>query len=491
MVSAVTSFMGAKSNEFIGIEFNSGNLRLCLLKVQPVRKEVFALIEKSVQGLKEEEILNFIRKALAKFNLKSPKVIFIIPSEQVITKNIELPSKDPKEISDIVNLQASRHTPYGREEIAIDYINIGLTNKSYTKILLVIVNRDVVRKNFDILKKCGLEPEKITFASETITKAYVRYLKLEKEQVPVCTIHIDTAFSICNISLRDNLLFVRSIPIGIQHLTVEKERQQERFIQEIKQSLEMYKNENIDSLPSRIIITGAISEIKDMALLVNNTFKIPTDNVFYQNTFSFSEEALSSCESSKLSSFLGVISAAVSIDESKINLVPEEAKIRRRFEDRSREMIKTGALFLCIFIISCLWLLLKIYTKNTFMTQIDKKFEEIHKNAEVIEKDYQRVRIIRNNFSHRGHSIEVLGEFYKLLPDNIKITEVRFDKQKSFSFKGTAESMTDIFNFVEDLNKSNVFKESRTPFTSKRKEKDRDVTDFQIVTSFTQEAIEE
>jgi Tfp pilus assembly PilM family ATPase/Tfp pilus assembly protein PilN len=479
--------IGAKQQDVVGVEFGAGTLRICVIRDVASKKEVVALADKDAQNLKDEDIVLFIRKVISGSGVKNPQVACVVPSHLAITKNIELPSQNPTEIQDIINLQASRHTPYGREEIAIDHITIGITSKSYTKVLLVIVNRDVVRKNFEILKKCFLEPDKISFSSEVLGSVFTKCFSLDKENAPTSIVHVDTAFTVCTIVFRDKVIFVRSIPLGIQHLTVEKERQQEKFIEELKQSLELYKNENIASTCGRILITGATEEIQELAALVNDATKIPTENVNYSDCFSFTESAKQIVQNSKLSSFAGALSAACAFSDIKINLVPEEAKIKRALQERSKDLLKTGMLALGIFIVACSFLFSKIYIKSEYLKQLTAKSEILHKDSEVIARDFDRIKFIRNHLARRGQSIEALGEFYKLIPRKVKVSEIRFEKQKSFSCKGTAYSMTDIFSFVEDLNKSDIFKEAKTRYTSQRREDDKDVADFEIVATFTNE----
>jgi len=477
------SFMAAKSAETIAVEFTGAHLRLCIAKASAVKKEIVALIEKEVQSLEEEDLGHFIQQTLAKYGLKNPRTIYVIPSELVITKNIELPSRDQAEIKDIVDLQACRHTPYGREEIAIDYLTVGITAQNYTKILLVIVNRDVVRRNFEILRKAGIEPAKISFFSETMACSFNQCFKLAKEQAPVCIIHVDTAFTVCNVLGAGRIIFVRSIPIGIQHLTVEKEMQQERFAEEIKQSIEVYRNENIDDLPSRVLITGAVEGLKELGPLVNDALKIPAEIVSYAQCFSLSPESQISA-ASKLSSYLGVLSGAVCFDEIKINLVPEEARLKRLFEQRSKELIRTVSLLLSLIALICVVLLGKIYINSVYLQKINERFTALHQRAEVVERYFTRVKLIRSYLSQKGMALEVLDEFYKLLPKKIKVTEVVFDKGKTFRFKGTAYSAAEILSFAQELNRSEYFSEAKTRDISKRKDGNEEVADFEIIATF-------
>ena len=487
------SLIGGKSHDVVGIEFNGGNLRLSIIKALPSRKEVVVLLDKDIQNQQKAETAQLIRQVIFNSKVKNPRTICVIPSSLIITKNVELPSQDPREIEDIVNLQASRHTPYGREGIVVDYINMGVNQKNYTKILLVIVNRDVARDNFEILKKAGIEPDKISFTSESVGVSLTKILKLEKEQVPVGIIHIDSVSTDFNVLLKGKIIFSRSIPIGVQNLESERQQQWSRFIEEIRKSLEVYKNEDVGVAPERLIVCGIPDAALELSPFLSEALKIPAEALNYQERFSFASDLQQILKSSKSSSFLGVIGAAFGYDDIAINLIPEEAKLKRTFEQRSREMMKTGALLLSIFILSCTWLLSTIYFKDIYLAKINKRFEQIHKEAEIIEKDLSRVKLINEYISLRGQSVEVLGEFYVVLPDEIKVIEIMFDREKVFAFKikGTSSSMGAIWSLVESLNGSAYFKEAKTRYTSKRKEGKEDLNDFEIEARLSKESSEE
>ena len=125
------------------------------------KKEISGIFSKNINSLNDDEISKIIKQGFTELKIKNPKIICVITSQLAITKNIEIPSTDPQEIKEIINLQAGRHTPYAREEIIIDHINIGTYKNSYTKILLVIVARAAVKRHYEILAKIGLKPEKV------------------------------------------------------------------------------------------------------------------------------------------------------------------------------------------------------------------------------------------------------------------------------------------------------------------------------------------
>ena len=108
------------------------------MNVSPGRKEIVNLATHRIQDLSEEDVAKIIKETFKELQVTRPRVVGVIPSYLTITKNIEVPSRDSQEIREIINLQASRHTPYSREEIIIDYINIGAYKQNYTKVLLAV-----------------------------------------------------------------------------------------------------------------------------------------------------------------------------------------------------------------------------------------------------------------------------------------------------------------------------------------------------------------
>jgi len=131
--------------DVVCVSLSGDNLKLAYAKISPTRKELVDLVSYEIQGLSDEEITKSIQSSLTSLRLSSPEVIIIIPSHATIAKNIEIPSLSEEEIREIVDLQAGRHTPYSREEIIIDYINIGAYRENYTKILLIIVTSSAKR----------------------------------------------------------------------------------------------------------------------------------------------------------------------------------------------------------------------------------------------------------------------------------------------------------------------------------------------------------
>jgi len=475
-------FFSSREADVFILEFNSGNLRLAYIKGFRGKKEVVFLENKDIQTLSEEDSKEIVNSFLEKVKAESFYTICSIPPHLAISKNIEVPSLDPKEIDDIMNLQVTKHTPYSREEIIIDYVKLGVYQRSYTKVLLIIVPREVVRRQYQLLGKLGIEPYKVCFSSESIVKFFYKTLRQQQPKYPFIAVNIDSAFTDFTVSSQGNLIFVRSIPIGIQHLKTDSVRFREKFKEEMKKSLEVYKSEGIEKTPVRLVILGWEKIVKEELFpYLNSNLDLPVDFVFYPEQLPLSSQVKDIILASEHTSFLNVITSGLSFSDTQFNLIPEEVKLRRVFEEKSKEIVKMGVMVMAIFIFICLFFGGRLYLKMFYFHRLNEKFKSIHKEAEKVEGEFNKIQWLRRYLTKRGYSLEVLGEIYNYLPKKVKILEIGFDSQGTFSIKGTADNLGEIISFVEGLNKSSLFEEVKTTHTTKRKEDEKDVTDFELV----------
>ena len=166
----------------------------------------------------------------------------------------------------------------------------------------------------------------------------------------------------------------------------------------------------------------------------------------------------------------------------KVNLIPEEIKLRKSLEERGKELIKSGIFVLTIFVLVFSILMGKIYFKNTYLNNLKSKYKSLNQEAKKLEKDFEKIGLIRGFLLNRGYSVEVLSELYDVALFDLELNDIRFDDvTDKFTIKGTAESMATVFSFVDNMESSEYFKDVKTRYTTKRKDGLRDVTDFELI----------
>lgn len=471
--------MGLGNRELVGIDFSNNNLKVAYVKVSASKREVVSLLNRNISGLDDADISKVIRTCFDELKVKNPAIINNTPTHLAITKNIEIPSLDHREIKEIINLQADRHTPYSREEIITDYIDVGTYKQSYTKILLIIVARNIIKRQFEILAQAGLRLEKVLFAPEGMAWFTARLLKIETESSPISVVHIDEGFTDFTILFKNKPIFIRSIPIGAQHLIGERDKYGIKFTEELKRSLEAYQNESIEKSPNMLVLTGAIEELKYLVAILKGALNLPVKTTPYLNLL-ISQEALKNAQAAKGVSFLNVLTPLICREEAKINLIPEEIRLKRLLEERGKDLINTGILVLSIFILTFSILMAKVYFKAAYLKKLNTKYQTLEQEAQKFEKDFSRISLLRNYLSKRGYSLAVLTELHNIIPLDLGLNDIKFDEQDKFSIRGTAMAMSTVFSLVDNMEKSKYFRDVKTKYTSRRKDGLRDVTDFEI-----------
>ena len=479
-INKINPFSKFKSDEIVGIDISGNTLKLVHAHYAANKLQIRAVLTRAIAGASDDEIAKAIRSLYNELKGHAPHVINVLPPHVAITKNIEIPSTNPREIKEIINLQAGRHTPYAREEIVVDYIDIGTYRRSYTKILLIIVARSALKRQFSLLERAGIRLDKVLLGPEGLARASARLLKLDTAVLPSSVVHIDESFTDFTVIFKERVIFIRSIPIGAAHLAQERDKYQARFIEEIKKSLEAYQNEDIERTPQAIAVTGAVFDAGYLESPLSEALRLPVRITPYLNNLAVSSEIADAVAAASTVSFLGIIATLSRWKDAHVDLVPDEIRLRRAIEQRGRDLIKTGIFILAIFLLIFFILLSKIHFKSSYLDKLNSQFDAVNPQAQELEGDLSKVNLIKSYLVKRGFSLEVLTELYELVPLEIQLTDIRFDEQAKFSIRGTAESMSVVFGFVDSMEKSKYFKDVKTKYTTKRKEGLRDVTDFEI-----------
>ena len=470
---------GIKWLDLVGIDLSGANLKICHVKAFSSRKELAAAIVRNIGDLSEDETAKLLLGLVRELKLKNPRYVLCVASQLVITKNIEVPSVDPKEIREIINLQAGRHTPYSREEVIIDYIPIGIYKEHYTKVLLLIVNSSVIKKQFVILDKAGIKIDRAILAQEGLAAFSSKAFKFDLLS-STALIHLDDTATDFSIIFKNKVIFIRSIPIGRQHLVSDREKNMEKFLDEVKKSLDSYQVENIEKSPASIIVAGALAGVDNLDILLNEAVHIPVRTLEYLSSIPAAANVFGAQEKDRETSFLNVAAPLFALGECRTCLIPEEVKLKLALAQRGRDLMSTAVIILSVLVLSFMMMMTDVYFKNAYLKKLEDKYRNLSGESRKLEAEFKKTSQIRVYLTGRGSSVRVLTELYNLAPLNLALNYIKFEKDGKFIIRGTAESRSTIFSFVDSMEKSPYFKEVKNKNTTKRLEGTKEVTDFEI-----------
>jgi Tfp pilus assembly protein PilN len=471
-------FTAQKKKEIVVVSLSANSLKIGCLRSAGPKREIQGLFYRDITGVSEADVAKAALEAVVALKLKDPLFLTVIPSPVVITKNIEVPSTNPREIREIISLQAGRHTPYSREEVIVDHIDIGVYKKNYTKILMVIVTSKIIKKQIELLGKAGIAAERIFYAPEMIALAAGKALRLDTNTLPVALLHVDRDSSDFSVVYKARAVFVRSIPLGSLALSKDPEISNPKLCEEVKKSFEAYQAEDIEKNPKVLYLTGSIDKIEGPGL--EDLLKISIKPTPYMKNIALSREVIEYLSEDKGVSFFDVAASLAYAEDARVNLIPEEVKLKQILRKRGQDLLKMGILFLTILVLVFFMLLSNIYFKSAQVRILDEKLVKLDKQTSALEADFNKISLMREYFSGQGYALDVLGELIDQVPAEIELNEIRYDGKGSFSVKGIADSNSAVYGFVEALSKAAYFRDVRTRYTTKRKEAGQEIVDFEV-----------
>ena len=473
--------MSKKINDYICLSLGDDSLKIAQVKDLSKSCKVLNVVSKDVKGMSDVDLPKTVQSALSGFNTKKATVVCIVPLSMVTTKNIEVPSTNPEEIKSIVGLQAGRHTPFSRDEIQVGFVNIGVYKSNYSKILLVIANKSVIKNQLEVFEKAGIKIEKVLFAPEGMASLYSDALGLKDAATPSGIIDVDENSTNFVIAFRGISISSRSIPIGKAQLQSEGEDAINRLVDEMKMTLDLYANEDIEPSPSQYLITTDDEQTQAIGAALKEKLNWNVEIVPYVDNVKATGSVLKKIAKNYANvTFLDIISSAAIAQDVQVDLMPEEVLMQRSLEDQGRELLKVATAGFIILFLVALTLGLRIYFKTTYLNNLKTKYKANREEVMILEEDSKQTKIIQRYLAGRMVSLETIRELYYNIPDSVYLTNVFLDEDGSVSIQGVSEIASLVFNLGTTLKESVLFKSVEIKSTTSKKDRGKDVSAFEI-----------
>ena len=166
--------------------------------------------------------------------------------------------------------------------------------------------------------------------------------------------------------------------------------------------------------------------------------------------------------------------------------VPEELMLRRMLKDRGAEIAKLGVLLVSTLMVLSLIFVEKILVGVQRLQELDRQVAALAPAASEVERAKMRVRFSQQRLGGEITVLRLLDRLYRMVPEDVVLTEVHFEAGKELSVKGYSANMSRIFEFVTALEKLPIFGTVKTKSVAKRKSGNKEVADFLLACELTQ-----
>ena len=392
-----------------------------------------------------------LEELVKKYKIQPQEVFSCVPRYQVTARNLELPSTQPSEIKKIIDLQAVKQTPYAVDEIVFDYYLLKAHREGYSSVLLVVAHREVINTHLRTLEEMGLNPAHITLATQCSVHRLSAQLEGWNPEQIVAVLDVDVKHTDFFVFRGTNLLFTQNLSPNAERLAEDGPKWQEKLLEEISRSLQIYRSEEIAREPERLVLAGAVGGVRpvidrlaattglaviesESADLVRRFLKPPADPAW-----------------AKKLSFSAIAGLAFLPRAPFINLVPQEVIIKASILEKGRRLFMTGILSLSLFLVAISFFAQNYYRKQAYLKWLEDKLSVTQKSSEEVTSARRAIQEVIGLHESNLRLLEALVRLHEMVPKGIYFTEINLTKDNRFQIQGRAESMTSVFDFVNSL----------------------------------------
>ncbi len=428
----------------------------------------------------DQEIVEILNGFANQRSIPSQTLITVIPRRFAILKQLTFPSHVDEEIRKMIGFQLMQKVPYALEDLILDYIPIEKKPDGYTKALVVAIHKDVAYRYLNILNQAGLKSDRLILSSQGLVKWYFFAGRKGVSDLrgAVCLMNIDAINCEICFCYQQKLLFSRHISFGAQDIHPE---QIEAFAKQIDLSFKAYHKENLGPQLTKIVMVTAQSQVDLLQKKLEENYKLPVEIVLPTDQIPFDKGVnMARLTEHKWASAAAGLGILVGELKGEINFLPKEVHDTTRLRLRKRQWVKS----LFIFLLTCA-LGLSIFqvehlNKKKILEDIQKKIAEIKPEVNHAEQKIRAVQFVHDAFKNRVLVVDMLAEFYRFIPEDMKIGSIYLSEKKSLIIQGEASNQNSINSFQNNLVRSPLFKEVTLQYATKRMRFREEYTEFKI-----------
>lgn len=407
------------------------------------------------------DIAKLIARSIKQYKFSRLPVIACLPRQAVNVRMLELPSTDPHEIGDMVDLQVGKQTPYSKDEIVSDYKILGSGRSGYSRVMLVIVQRGALRQRFSVLEEAGIEVQRMSVSSEGLLN-WCRQSIGGSDKV-TAVLDIDSSYSDFAVVNRGMLVFTRSILVGANQLLEDYGTWKDKLTREIKQSFEMCHNESQGLSPARLVMSGAGVNIPDLKDFLGGQLGLTVEmrDSLKAAARIPSEPSLSTGEFREVS-LTAMIGVALAPENLEFNLVPDSILLRRGLIQKAKALTAFGILVMMLLVAASFYGTTKLYFKKDTLARISSELKDRDPAVKKVSKMLETIRICHERHDAKFTMVNLISEIHKMVPSSVTLELLGLDLEKEkaqVQLNGEGGSIEDVQMFVGSLEKSPLFKD--------------------------------
>lgn len=412
-------------------------------------------------------------KALGLGELAGEPVLLCLPRQAVNVRLFDLPSGDPQEIADMVDLQIARQTPYSRDEIVFDYRVFRSEKEGYTRIMLVIAQTGVVRQRYRLLEDAGLSVSLVATTTDGWLAALQEGKLTYSPRAAGATAFLDVDMASSDLVVLNQgvPLFSRSLSVGTNQWLGGDERLRDKAVQEITMALETFRNE----VPSIPVVALALTPLAGGNPAFVKMLESALGLEIVTAVIPAADGQGVGAEAGTVS-LAGILGAASAPEMLQIDLTPESVRLRKSVMIKARQLTVMAILVIAVVCLLSLFVMSRINRQQVYLDQLNVMIGKTTTDADRIEAMRGKVVLVSERMAINMVPARALVELLGLAPDTMAFTSIQISEASQLICRGTAETVADTVRLVNSMEASALFQNVKSTRTVSGKDR----TEFEI-----------
>lgn len=455
---------------------------------RPPARKVDAVLIQSVVGMDDEQILGWFRQEWSSRGLEPGQVVVANPSHLTTVRPFTLPSTDPKEIRDIVELQAEKHTPYAKEEILCDVFLVETDPGGYSRILMVISHQDVVYRSLRLVQAMGWSLERVSLEMEGLPHWFSVTQGKPGASETVMVAELEGELTNVTVVQSGRPQYHRSLAIGARQVASEGTEGVAKLVEEFQRTLEGLEVEGLKLKISKVLLTGQAAQNPGLAVSLEQGLSLPASVVPALEGIPMTEPARQEGQAQtevSLASLIGLTFGAGQVD-----LTPKALKLHRTFEVRSRALVGVGCQLIAGLLLASCVVMGKAYQNQRYHTWLVQEHTRISREVGAVASLMEQIRFVEQWRDASPQLLDAVTDLVAQTPGDVRWSAMSFVRGDQLSIKGTSPETPKVFDMVARWRESPRFSKVEARRTTRKKAEGADLTEFEVLCTFIEEGPE-
>ena len=368
------------------------------------------------------------------------QIVTAVGGEDVLCHTLRLPTTQPAELRQMLELQLDNLTPLPLEDVVYAFEPLE-TLETETRVLVAVARKAAVNERVAALETAGLPATVVAVDALAVFHAYLKRGLLPRDEKLNTFVQLTPAVAHIIVHWRGQPVVVRSVARG-------GDQPESVLREELQRTLVGAETAQPGAALGRLSFSVWNEELRANAEGLATGWPEPAEFLANGTTPS---PAVSLC-----------LETVASDAGPRLNLLPDEWRHRRRKARLRRTMIWGGVVVAVLYVLTVAAFLTLVWMQQSRVDTVAGQVKRRQQRYDAARSLHGELLAMQKQIDTKYSALETLREITVLMPEGLKLNSFVFKKDQTITLRGQAASATAATDFISRLEKCALFANSKT-----------------------------